>query len=292
MHERKSAIEFFLLALPVFILFAVFVVYPFVGGIFYSVTDWDGIAKTYNFIGLDNYTTLFKDWYVITPMKNTFIYAFCLTIFQNVISLMMAVALNRKMRVQGLLRTLWFIPFVISPLIVGYIWSYLFTDPIAQLGKFLHIDIMGNNLLGNRATALYAGVFVNTWRMAGYTMIIYIAGFQNISPEIYEAATIDGCKGWRLFKDISFPLIAPAFTINMVLTMERGFKEYDLMYSLTMGGPGNSSELISLTIYRETFEHFRAGYGSAMGVVLFVVIALLSLVQLYFLRKKEEGIVY
>ena len=289
---QREGIEFFILAFPSLLLFTVFVIYPFFGGVFYSLTDWDGISKEFNFIGLQNFKTLVNDWYVVTPMKNTFVYAFILTIFQNVISLLMAVLLNRRMRIRGVLRTLWFIPFVIAPLIVGYIWSYIFTDPLAQLGKMIGWDTMANNLLGNRATSLYAGIFVSTWRMAGYNMIIYIAGFQNISNDIYEAAKLDGCKGWRLFRDISFPLIAPAFTINMVLTMERGFKEYDLMFSLTNGGPGNSSELISLTIYRETFEHFRAGYGSAMGVILFIVIAVLSLVQLYFLRKKEEDVNY
>ena len=256
------------------------------------MTDWDGIAPTFNFIGLQNFQKLFADWYVLVPMQNTFVYAFLLTIVQNIVSLFMAVLLNRRMQIRGLLRTLWFIPFVISPLIVGYIWSYLFTDPIAQLGKIIGNTTMANNLLGSRATALYCGVFVATWRMAGYNMIIYIAGFQNISNDIYEAATIDGCKGWHLFKDITFPLIAPSFTINMVLTMERGFKEFDMMYSLTNGGPGNSSELISLTIYTETFEHYRAGYGSAMGVILFVVISILSLTELYFLRKKEDDVAY
>jgi raffinose/stachyose/melibiose transport system permease protein len=288
----KESVQFFLLAAPVLILFAIFVVWPFLGGIFYSLTKWDGIAPTFQFVGLDNFRTLFQDFYVTRPMIQTFIYSFLITIFQNVLSLIMALALNQKLRTKGLLRTLWFIPVVIAPLIVGYIWSFLFTNPIAQLGKALGIEDMANNLLGSRHTALYSGVFVSMWRNAGYTMVIYIAAFQNIPQEIYEAVHVDGARGWRRFWNVTFPLIAPAFTINMVLTMERGFKEFDMMFTLTNGGPENSSELISLTIYRETFEHFRAGYGSAMGVVLFVIIAVLSLVELYFLRRKEEDIVY
>ena len=284
--------QYFLLAVPVIILFSTFILYPFFGGIFYSFTRWDGINPNYQMVGFQNYVTLFNDFYVTRPMIQTFIYAFLITIFQNILSLAMAVALNRKLHIKGLLRTLWFIPVVIAPLIVGYIWSFLFSNPIAQLGKFLGIEAMANNLLGSRNTALYSGVFVGMWRNAGYTMVIYIAAFQNIPKEIYEAANVDGTRGWRMFKDITFPLIAPAFTINMVLTMERGFKEFDMMFTLTNGGPGNSSELISLTIYRETFEHFRAGYGSTMGVVLFVIIAILTLFQLYYLRRKEEDIVY
>lgn len=292
LKNAKESFQYFALASPVMILFLLFIVWPFLGGIFYSLTRWDGISPSFQFIGMNNYVTLFKDFYVTRPMIQTIKYSFLLTIFQNLLSLMMALALNRSLRTKGLLRTLWFIPVVISPLIVGYIWSFLFTNPIAQLGKALNIEAMANNLLGNRNTALYSGIFVGMWRNAGYTMVIYIAAFQNIPREIYEASRVDGAKGWKMFRFVTFPLIAPAFTINMVLTMERGFKEFDMMFTLTNGGPGNSSELISLTIYRETFEHFRAGYGSAMGVILFLIIAILSLIELYFLRKKEEDIAY
>jgi ABC-type sugar transport system permease subunit len=192
------------------------------------------------------------------------------------------------MRAKGILRTLWFVPVVLSPLVVGYIWRYLFTVPMEELGRFLHIEVLANNLLGNHKTVLMSAVFVNIWRMAGYTMIIYIAALQNISTDIIEASRMDGVFGFRKFINIDFPLIAPAFTINMVLTLERGFKEFDLIFGLTYGGPGNASELISLTIYRESFVNFRAGYGSALGVILFVIISVCTLVQLGFLRRNED----
>jgi raffinose/stachyose/melibiose transport system permease protein len=285
---NKISVQFFLLLFPALVMYCVFMVYPVFGGIWYSLTNWDGLSKNYAVVGLKNYADFFSDIIVLRPLTNTFVYAFVLTIAQNIVSLFMAVALNRNIRSKGLLRTLWFVPVVLSPLVVGYIWRYLFTDPIASLGKLFQIDILANNLLGNKDTVLMSAVFVNIWRMAGYTMIIYIAGLQNISPDIIEASRMDGVSGFKKFMYIDFPLIAPAFTVNMVLTLERGFKEFDLIFGLTFGGPGNSSELISLTIYRESFVNFRAGYGSALGVILFVIISVFTLVQLAFLRRNED----
>ena len=263
-------------------------VYPVFGGIGYSLTSWDGISNKTPWVGFKNYQDFFADFLVIRPLINTFIYAFVLTIFQNVVSLFMAVALNRKMRSRGVLRTLWFVPVVLSPLVVGYIWQFMFTVPLEKLGEFLHIEAMANNLLGNHKTVLMSAAFVSIWRMAGYTMIIYIAALQNISTDVIEASRMDGVSGFKKFFYIDFPMIAPAFTINMVLTLERGFKEFDLIFALTYGGPGNASELISLTIYRESFVNFRAGYGSALGVILFVIISVFTLLQLGFLRRNED----
>jgi len=285
---NKTSIQFLLLLLPAFILYFVFMVYPIFGAIYYSFTNWDGIARIYSLVGLKNYRDFFSDIIVTRPLVNTFVYAFVLTIVQNIVSLFMAVALNRKIKSRGLLRTLWFVPVVLSPLVVGYIWRYIFTVPLEVLGNFLHIDVLANNLLGNYKTVLMSAVFVNIWRMAGYTMIIYIAALQNISTDIIEASRMDGVSGFRKFFSIDFPLIAPAFTINMVVTMERGFKEFDLIFALTFGGPGNASELISLTIYRESFVNFRAGYGSALGVILFVIISVFTLTQLSILRRNEN----
>ena len=287
---NKVTIQFFLLVIPALVLYCVFMVYPVFGSVGYSLTSWDGISRQASWIGLKNYKDFFSDFILIRPLTNTFAYAFVLTILQNIVSLFMAVALNRKMRSRGILRTLWFVPVVLSPLVVGYIWRFMFIVPLEQLGEFLHIEVMANNLLGNHKTVLMSAVFVNIWRMAGYTMIIYIAALQNISVDIIEASRMDGVSGLKKFVYIDFPLIAPAFTINMVLTLERGFKEFDLIFALTYGGPGNASELISLTIYRESFVNFRAGYGSALGVILFVIISVFTLLQLKFLRRNEDAL--
>jgi raffinose/stachyose/melibiose transport system permease protein len=286
--NRSERFEYTLLLVPAVVFFAIFIVYPVFGGVFYSLTDWDGINLDYHFIGLDNFRTLSTDFVVLIPLMNTFIFAFLLTIFQNILSLAIAVAINRRFFTRDLLRTLFFVPVVLSPLIVGYIWGFLFTEPIAHLGKLLDIQFLANNATGSRQAALLSGVFVGVWRMAGWTMIIYIAALQGVPIELHDAATVDGASGWRKFWSVVFPLIAPALTINMVMTMERGFKEFDLMFALTGGGPGNASELISLTIYNESFQFFRAAYGTAMGVVLFLIIVVLSFIQVVLFRKNEE----
>lgn len=283
--------QYLIMLLPMLILYLVFTVYPVIQGIFYSFTDWDGINSNFNMIGLDNYKNFFTDFVVLTPLKNTFIYAFFVTILQNICALALALALNQKIKTKNLLRTLIFIPVVLSALIVGYLWSYLFTEPIAQLGDFLGIEAMKYNLLGDPDTSLPAGIFVTVWKGVGYTMIIYLAGLQGVDQEIYEAAMVDGTKGFQRFRYITFPLIAPSFTINMVLVMEGAFKQFDLIFALTLGGPGNSSELLSLTIYRESFEYYRAGYGTTMGVILFLIIVILSLIELVGLRRREDKIV-
>lgn len=285
----KGGAQYLILLLPALALYLVFMVYPVLGGIYYSFTNWDGMSRAFDWVGLKNYKDFFSDTITARPLINTFIYAFVLTIVQNVVSMMMALALNRKMKTRGLLRTLWFIPVLLSSLVAGYIWRFLFTDPITVLGDWLGIKALSNNLLGNKNTVLMACVFVNIWRMAGYTMIIYIAALQNISADIMDAAKIDGVTGLKKFRYIDFPLIAPALTVNMVLTMERGFKEFDLVFGLTFGGPGNASELMALTIYRESFVNFRAGYGSALGSILFVIICIITLVQLVLLRRNEDA---
>ncbi|MGB8451310.1 MAG: sugar ABC transporter permease [Anaerocolumna sp.] len=282
----------FLLVLPALIFYFIFVIYPLLGGIYYSLTDWNGIDATFSLIGLKNYFTLSGDQYVIEPLKNTFIYAFLSMILLNVLGLALAVGLDRLAKGKNVFRALLFVPAVLSSLVVGYIFSFIFSEPISSLGKSLGIEVIANNLLGSKQYSLYMGVLVGAWKMAGWYMVIYIAGLQNIDQFLYEAADIDGATGWKKFRYVTFPLIAPAFTINMILSIERAFKEYDLIFALTGGGPGRSSELISLTIYGESFTNKRAGYGSALGVILFLIIVVITLFQMFVLRRRENDINY
>jgi len=292
LRTLRDDLEYVLLMAPAVILFIVFVAYPVVGGIYYSMTDWNGVQMNYKFIGLQNYQTFIHDFYVIVPLRNTFVFAVALTIAQNIASLALAVALESKLRTKNALRVLIFIPVLLSPLIVGYVWNYLFSGPLRDFGLAMNIQTLAHNLLSNPRTALMSATFVGVWRMVGWTMVIYIAALQGIPKELYEAAGMDGAVGWNKFRHITFPLIAPAFTVNMVITMERGFKEFDTMFALTKGGPANATEVISLTIYRESFEYFRAGYGSTMGVILFMIIIVITIIQLYLLRRKEKDVVY
>ncbi|QEN09437.1 sugar ABC transporter permease [Oceanispirochaeta crateris] len=291
-NTGSDAILGSLMLLPALALFLVFVITPLIGGAFLGFTNWDGVSPALNFVGLKNYVEIFTSETSITPLKNTIVFAFLSTISINVCALAVAVALNRKLHTKKFLRTVFFLPTVLSPLVVGFVFSFIFSVPIADFGKKIGVEVIAYNLIGSSQWALHTAIFTNTWRMLGWYMIIYIAGLQNIPQDLYEACDIDGASAWQRFRGITFPLIAPALTINLVLSVSRAFKEYDLVYALTNGGPGISSQIISMSIYRESFVNRRAGYGSALGIVLFVMILIITLIQINILRKRERNAEY
>ncbi len=286
----KKEISYISLYLPALILFLIFVIWPLIQAVWVSLTDWDGISNEYNFQGLTNYFTFFEDTYVLHSTIATFKYTITVTIVQNLVALVLALALNNQFRSRDLLRTVFFLPSLLSPLVVGYIWSFLFCDPLMKFGKMIHWDVLGNNILGNPDWAIFAAAFVTVWRSAGWTMMIYLAGLQNVPQELREAAAIDGAGTWRQLKSIVLPLLAPTFTINFILVFERSLKDFDSIFALTNGGPGDSTLTLALNIYRESFFYSRGSYGTTIGVALFVVMVVLTLIQLKFFTKGEEKI--
>ena len=288
-NKRKTAVAEFMLVLPALALYGGFVVYPLFGGIFYSLTDWDGVRKTFNFIGAKNYIDIMHDSYVLEPLKNTFIYAFFNTIILNCLGLLMAIGAESVRRGRNVFRALLYIPSVLSAILVGFVFNFIFDKSLGALGKQLGIEVMANNLLGSKSFALAMGILVTSWKSAGWYMVVYIAGLHNIDQSLYDAASVDGVTGWKRFCYVTFPLLAPSFTINMVLAVERSFKQYDLLYALTGGGPGRASELISMTIYNECFTNKRAGYGTALGIILFLIIVVITLFQMKVLGKRDEN---
>ena len=200
----------------------------------------------------------------------------------------MAIGAESVRRGRNIFRALLYIPSVLSAILVGFVFNFIFDKSLGTLGKQLGIQVMANNLLGSKSFALAMGILVTSWKSAGWYMVVYIAGLHNIDQPLYDAASVDGVTGWKRFWYVTFPLLAPSFTINMVLAVERSFKQYDLLYALTGGGPGRASELISMTIYNESFTNKRAGYGTALGVILFLIIVAITLFQMKVLRKREE----
>ena len=288
--KMKTSLQEFLIVVPALVFYLVFVIYPLIGGIYYSLTDWNGISAEYNVIGFKNYINLSQDSHVLEPLKNTFIYAFFTTILLNVLGLAMAIGVEKVIHGRAFFRSLLFIPSVLSAIVVGYIFNFIFSNVLSEIGEVLGATAMANNLLGSKQWALLMAILVDAWKGAGWYMVIYIAGLQNIDPSLYEAADISGATSWQKFWNVTFPLLAPAFTIKMVLAVERAFKQYDLVLALTGGGPGRASELISMTIYNESFTNKRAGYGSALGVVLFLIIVIITLFQMKVLRRREENV--
>lgn len=286
--KRNATVIEFLLVAPALALYFVFVVYPLFGGIVYSMTDWDGVRRNFNFIGFQNYIDILHDSHVLEPLKNTFIYAFFNTVILNILGLLMAIGAESVRRGRNVFRALLYIPSVLSAILVGFVFNFIFDKSLGALGEQLGIEVMANNLLGSKSFVLAMGILVTSWKSAGWYMVVYIAGLNNIDQSLYDASSVDGVTGWKRFWYVTFPLLAPSFTINMVLAVERSFKQYDLMYALTGGGPGRASELISMTIYNESFTNKRAGFGTALGVVLFLIIVVITLFQMKVLRKREE----
>jgi raffinose/stachyose/melibiose transport system permease protein len=286
----KNELAYISLYVPALVMFLVFVIVPLFEAIYVSLTDWDGIRPGMSFVGVENYRTLFGDQYILRTISTTFRYTVAVTVVQNLLALVMALVLNQRMKSRNVLRALVFMPSILSGLIVGYIWSFLYSDPIMKLGKQIGWTLLANNALSSQTFAIYAAAFVTVWRSAGWTMMIYLAGLQSIPQELEEAAAIDGASILRRLRHITIPLLAPTFTINVILTFERGLKDFDSIFALTGGGPGAATMTMALNIYRESFYFSRAGYGTAIGVVLFVAIVVLSLIQLRFFRKGEERI--
>jgi raffinose/stachyose/melibiose transport system permease protein len=279
-----------LFLLPALIIFTAFVIYPILGSLYYSLTSWDGLEPSLHFVGLANFQQLLNDSTVFTDLSNTLIFAAGVMVLQNGIALLLALILDEFLRRLSFLRVLFLIPAMLSGLAIGYTWSYIYTPAFGFLNSFLStIGLAGwqQDWLGNPHLVLSSLIFTNSWEFAGFSMVIFLAGLQAVPIELYEAANIDGTTGWQRFRWITFPLIAPSVTINVVLTMIGSMKVFDLIFVMTNGGPGDASESLVLRIYREAFTLNHFGYATAIGIVLSLFILALSVINLRFLRKRE-----
>lgn len=279
---------FILFTAPLLIAFIAVIVIPFIMGIFYSFYQWDGIvANPKVFVGLDNYLKLINDTRFLNSALVTLKFTVIAVISVNVLGLTLAMLVTSKLKSANLARAMFFMPNLIGGLILGYIWQFIFTDVFRLLGEMTGFEGIFFNWLLSKDHALYALVFVFTWQMAGYMMIIYIAGIQSVPGDIIEAAKIDGANFWQRTRKIVLPLLMPAFTISLFLTLSNAFKIYDVNLSLTGGGPVKSTELFAYHIYNEIFGYGNYGLGQAKAVVFFLIIALITLTQVYITKKRE-----
>ena len=284
--KSKSSHIYYYMIIPAVVLFFTFHTYPALQGIFYSFTNSKGYG-TYNFVGLKNYINLFKDGRALHAYIFTFKFALISTILVNVISLILAIALNSRIIFQKLLKSIYFLPLVLSVLIIGYIFNYIFTYLIPDAGKAIGIEVLSKSILGNPELAWIGIVFVAVWQACAFNTIIYLAGLQTIPIDLYEAANIDGASRWHQFRYITFALIAPFFTVNMVLAMKNFLMVFAHVVALTGGGPGRATESISLLIYDGGFNGAEFAYQSANAVIYFFVILTISIIQINFLQKRE-----
>jgi raffinose/stachyose/melibiose transport system permease protein len=285
-RRHRVPATFYWMAVPAFVLFFVLHTIPAIQGFFYSFTDYAGYG-TWNWVGLKNYANLLDDDRIRNSYWFTFKFALVATVVINVVSLAIAVFLNARIKFRTVFRGVFFMPYVISILIIGYVFEFLFANSLPWLGEQLGIGWMETNILANENLAWLGIVAVQTWQSMAFAIIIYLAGLQTIDPQLYEAAALDGASGWLQFRSITFPLLAAFFTINMVLTLKNMLMVFDLIFALTNGGPGTSTESISFVIYRGGFEGGEFAYQMANAVVLFILIVVFSIVQLRVLQRRE-----
>ncbi|MTH54175.1 ABC transporter permease subunit [Bacillus mangrovi] len=284
MKNRQRA--FMLMTIPALILFFVFHTYPALQGIYYSFTDYKGYGE-WSFVGLKNYFNVFQDERALQAYGFTFQFAVVATILVNVFSLLIAIGLNSRIKFSKTLRAVYFLPNILSILIVGYIFNFIFTMFVPEIAQVLGINALAENILGKPDVAWLGILTVSVWQAVAFNTILYLAGLVTIPEDMYEAASIDGAGVWRKFWNITFPLIAPFFTINMVLAMKNFLMIFDHIIAMTGGGPGTSTESISLLIFRGGFEGGEFAYQSANAVIYFLVIVIISVVQLRYLQRRE-----
>ena len=278
---------FLLITIPVLVLFFCFNTLPLIKGFIYSFTNFKGYG-TYDFVGLRNYKDLFTDARVGRSYLFTFKYALVCTIIVNIISLLLALGLNAKIKGKTVLRGIYFIPNILGGLVIGYIFSFFFTYILPAAGQATGIEWLSSSILAKESTAWFGIVIVGAWQAIAMNTIIYISGLQTVPEDVYEAGAIDGATGWRRFKDLTFPLIIPFFTINMVLCMKNFLMVFDQIMALTKGGPSQSTESISYLIYQNGMSGGQFGFQSANAVLFFVVIVAISAFQMTVMGKKEE----
>jgi len=284
---RSQAPWIFLL--PALFMYALVMIYPSLAGSWYAFTNWDGLTRTASFVGLENFRQLLQDSQAIASLKNTIVLAVTVTIVQNAIGLLLALGVNYNIKSRNVLRVIFFASVVLTPVIVAFLWQYIYA-PDGALNRvldLLHLGWLKQDWLGDPNVALWAVIAVVIWQYAGYSMVIFLAGLQGVPQELYEAAEIDGAGTLQRFWNVTRPMIAPATTVNLMLSIIGGLRLFDQVFALTGGGPGYATETLSTVLYKQAFIVGAYGYGTAIALVLALIVACIAMIQLKVLRSQE-----
>ncbi|MFC9607197.1 carbohydrate ABC transporter permease [Streptomyces niveus] len=278
-------------AAPAMLLFAFVVLVPSARGVYYAFTDWDGLDPRFSFVGLDNFGAMFRDPDAVQAIWHTLLIAVAVTVIQNGFGLLLALGVNSVIKSRNVLRVFLFAPAVVTPIVTAYLWRNLLS-PEGAVNSLLGAVGLGSwqqDWLGDPDIALWSVVGVVVWQFGGYSMVIFLAGLQSVPKEIYEAADIDGAGPFRRFWSVTRPLLAPALTINLMLSIIGGIKLFDQVYALTGGGPGHATDTLSTLIYKDAFTLGEFGYSIALAVVLTIIVAVASAGQYFFLSRNERA---
>ena len=279
------------MGLPAAIIFTLFYFVPFIANLRYSLTKWDRITEP-EFVGLRNFVNLLtNDDLFYKVLGNNLRFTFLVVAFQTVLSLIFALFLIKNSKANIALRTLFFFPTILSSVSVGMIWLFMYDPNFGAINLFfnkLGLQSFALNWLGSEESALYAIAFTQVWFHTGQMMVIYIAGLQQIPQELYEAAEMDGATRWQQFKNVTWPMSIPTTIVVMAYTTIQSFRAFDLIYSMTQGGPNNSSNIFAVLIYQTIFSELRIGYAAAQSIFFILVLVFITLIQRRFLSTRYE----
>jgi raffinose/stachyose/melibiose transport system permease protein len=290
-HRRRSPAPW-VLALPAILAVVAVRFVPSIFGASYAFTDWNGDGASADWIGFRNFRQILDDPVTRKALINTFTLAGALVVIVNVLGLALALALRRTFKTRGLMRAMFFLPFALSHLASGYVWQYIFQydGPLNRFLGLIGLESQQRTWLADPTWALYTVLTVLVWQYTGLAMVIYLAGLEGISGDLEDAAAVDGASAGLKFWRITLPLLAPAVTVSATLTLIFGLGAFDQVLSLTGGGPVNSTETLATQVWRNTFIYGRFGYGSALALILTVIVAVLSVLQVSILRARENNL--
>lgn len=293
--RREKRLTELLFLFPTVFAFLMVIVIPFILGIFYSFSNWDGVRANAQFVGLKNYATIFTEPAFLHAALATVQYTALNVLFVNVAAFLFSLLVTSRVRGRNLYRAGFFVPNLIGGIVLGSIWQFIFNNTLPEIGKALGAATLSSSLIANKNTAVLALAVVNTWQYAGYIMMIYVAAIQGIPNSVMEAAEVDGASYWVRIRRILIPLMASAFTISLFLTLTTSFKMYDVNVALTNGGPSgvfmrkpvNTSEMLAMNIYNTAYKYARMAEGQAKSVVFFLILVIISLLQVSYNKRKE-----
>ncbi len=274
-------------ALPGMFCFFAVVIIPFLYGVYLTFTDWDGVSSEKNFIWFENFKGVIRDGEFWTSLLLTFKYVILVVVLVNVIAFVIAYLLTRGMKGQNFFRAGFFTPNLIGGIVLGYIWQFVFSRVFVSIGESTGWGLFEASWLSDPDLAFAALVLVTVWQLSGYMILIYVAGFMGLSDDVMEAASIDGASGWMKMRKIVLPLMMSSITICLFLTLSKAFMVYDVNLSLTSGGPYGTTQMAAMHVYEKAFTSRQFGVGQAEALILFIVVACISGLQVYLTKKQE-----
>lgn len=287
MKSRNNGKDFCMFALPGILCFAAVVILPFLYGVYLTLTDWNGVSRVKNFVGLENFAGVIKDAQFWSSLLLTFKYVIAVVLLVNILAFALAYLLTRGIKGQNFFRAGFFTPNLIGGIVLGYIWQFVFSRVFVNIGEATGWELFGVSWLSDPTMAFVALVVVSVWQLSGYMILIYVAGFMGLSEDVMEAASIDGASGWRKMRSIIMPLMMSSVTICLFLTLSRAFMVYDVNLSLTAGAPYGTTEMAAMHVYEKAFTSRQFGVGQAEAIILFIIVACISGLQVYITKKRE-----